>query len=129
MSRLTGGVTIKLGFLTREVADIEKAARLGFDAIELSAGAFGKPGDGPLEVEKVREARRLSGEHGVEITAIAYYDVAFDPPADVTSAYSRVFDAAGTLGVGVIASMSGFDADRDWDGNVQLFAETLRAGG
>jgi sugar phosphate isomerase/epimerase len=76
-------------------------------------------------MDRAAEAKRLSGEHGVEITALAYYELAFDPPAPdaVTTAYERVFDAAEALGVDVIASMSGFDADRDWDGNVKLFAE------
>jgi sugar phosphate isomerase/epimerase len=51
--------------------------------------------------------------------------VAFNtPPADkVTSAYGNVFDAAEQLGVNVITSMSGFDGNRDWNGNVQLFAD------
>ena len=40
---------MRLGFLTGDVADIEKAARFGFDGIELHAGAFlgGRPFDPP----------------------------------------------------------------------------------
>ncbi len=116
---------MKLGFLTDKIADIEKAARLGFRGIELNAGAFGNAASGALDAEKIKQARDLCKTHDVEITALAYYDVAFNtPPADkVTSAYGNVFDAAEQLGVNVITSMSGFDGNRDWNGNVQLFAD------
>ncbi len=60
----------------------------------------------------------------------AYYDLAFKAatfnaadPRQVLQTYERVFDAAEHLGVRTIASMSGFDADRDWNGNLQLFAD------
>jgi sugar phosphate isomerase/epimerase len=116
---------MKLGFLTGSVADLEKAARLGFDGVELAVGALGNPAAGPIEVEKIAEAKQLCLEHQVSITALAYYDLAFNPPpeGELTAVYERVFDAACELGVGVVTSMSGFDANRDWDGNVQLFAD------
>jgi sugar phosphate isomerase/epimerase len=116
---------MKLGFLTNKIADIEKAARLGFSGIELHVGAFGDAAAGELDRGKIAQAKNLSEQHGVEITALAYHDIAFAPPQPdrITGAYERVYDAAAALGVGVVASMSGFDADRDWDGNVRLFAE------
>lgn len=116
---------MKLGFLTTEVTDIEKAARLGFGGIELNVRAFGDPAAGALDPARLREAKARSEQHGVEITALAYYDLGFRPlPTErVLAAYEQVFDGARALGVGVIASMSGFDADRDWKGNVRLFAE------
>jgi sugar phosphate isomerase/epimerase len=116
---------MKLGFLTANVTDIEKAARLGFDAVELNTSAFGKAGAGTLDSDTIATAKQLCGEHSIEITALAYYDLAFDPPAPhaITAAYERVFDAADVLGVRTIASMSGFDATRDWAGNIDLFAE------
>jgi sugar phosphate isomerase/epimerase len=118
---------MKFAFLTANAADIEKAARLGFDGVELNASAFGVAGAGALDADKISQAEQLCAKHGVEITALAYYDLAFSPPAagQVTNAYARVFDAAETLGVRTITSMSGFDASRDWAGNVQLFAERL----
>ena len=93
--------------------------------MELFSDAFGKAGTGALDVGKITRAKELSQEHGVEITALAYYDMAFDPPPDetVATAYERVFDAAEALGVRTIASMSGFDPNRDWEGNVRLFAD------
>jgi len=116
---------MKLGFLTSRLEDIEKAERLGFNGIELNAEAFGAAAEGPLDPAKISEAGRLAQACDVEITALAYYAMSFKPASAraLAEAYDRVFDAAETLGVGVVASMSGFDADKDWDGNVQLFAE------
>jgi sugar phosphate isomerase/epimerase len=116
---------VKLGFLTDKVADIEKAARLGFSGLELNAGAFGNAASGALDAEKIQQASDLCKTHDVQITALAYYDVAFNTPAadKFTSAYGNVFDAAEQLGVDVVTSMSGFDGNRDWQGNVQLWAD------
>jgi sugar phosphate isomerase/epimerase len=114
-----------LGFLTKNSADIGKAARLGFDAVELDVRAIGDPAADGLDARRVDEVRALSEQHGVAITALAYYDLAFSPPPEsaVLGAYERVFDAAARLGVHTVTSMSGFDAARDWQGNVQLFAD------
>lgn len=116
---------MKLGFLTGSIDDIEKSARLGFDGIELKADAFGNAAEGPLNREEISRAGELAARYGVTVTALAYYDLAFRPPAPdaITAAYERVFDAAEALGVNVIASMSGFDPDRDWAGNIRLFAD------
>jgi sugar phosphate isomerase/epimerase len=121
---------MKLGFLTRNVADIDKAERLGFDGIELAVNAFGDPFAGPLDTASIAAAKEVSRTRNVEITALAYYDVAFNAgtfnaaaPDRVHDVYARVFAAADQLGVRTIASMSGFDPHRDWDGNVQLFAD------
>ncbi len=116
---------MKLGFLTNSHADIHKAARLGFDGIEINVSTFGNPAAGTLDRDQIDQARRDATAQNVTITALAYYDMAFSPPPaeGVSAAYSRVFDAAEALGVQVITSMSGFDASRDWNGNVQLFAE------
>ena len=98
---------MKLGFLTGSINDIAKSARLGFDGIELKADAFGNAATGPLDAKRIEQASKLSRQYGVTITAIAYYDIAFNPPPAnaVTTAYERVFDAAEALGVNVIASM------------------------
>jgi sugar phosphate isomerase/epimerase len=113
------------GFLTHEMASFAKAAALGFDAIELNVRVFGDPLHEALSTAKIEEALQLGKQHQVAISALAYYDLAGSQPSvgALTTAYDRVFDAAQALGVQVIASQSGFDADRDWDGNVQLFAE------
>src|SRR5690349_15036557 len=121
---------MRLGFLTNNAADVEKAARLGFGAIELQANAFGDAAQAPLDADMIEQTRTRCAQHGVEISALAYYDVAFKnklfngaSPDLVLRAYERVFNAAEALGVQTIASMSGFDAERSWDGNVLLFAD------
>lgn len=116
---------MRLGFLTGNVGDIEKAARFGFDGIELQAAAFGGVPKQPVDTSAVEQARGLCRQHGVEVTAIAYYGLAGSSasPADALAAYKLVFDLAEQLGVQTIASMGGFDAGRDWDGNLQLFAD------
>ena len=121
---------MKLSFLTTRAEDIEKAAHLGFDGVELDTSTFGDAATGALDVRLVDAAAESCSRHNVVITALAYYDVSFQAevfnragPELVTEAYDRVFDAAERLGVRTIASMSGFDSDRDWKGNVQLFAK------
>lgn len=113
---------MKLGFLTGNLDDIAKAKRLGFASVELHAGALGKPVEAALDTKK---AKQLLKQHGITISALAYYDVAWaTPPADkFTKTFERVFDAAEALDVGVIATMSGFDSNRDWAGNLKLWAE------
>ncbi len=116
---------MKLGFLTGNWQDIEKAARLGFKGIELGTGAFGDAVQGKLDLDLVAKANELCRRHDIEITALAHYRCATGPD-DVALApkeYERVFDAAEALGVRTIAAMSGFDARLDWDGNVQFFAD------
>jgi sugar phosphate isomerase/epimerase len=116
---------MRLGFLSSEIADIEKAARLGFDGIELNASAFGDPSAGALDTGKVAQAQQLVADLGVEITALAYYGLSRSraSASEIGAGYARVFDAAEALGVRTVASMSGFDPGRDWQGNVELFAE------
>jgi sugar phosphate isomerase/epimerase len=117
---------MKLSFLTGTIDDLEKAARLGFDGIELQATAFGNIAIQKPDQVAIDHARQLVKQHKVDITAMAYYGLAFghfETEADIQRAYERVFDIAEALGVRVIASMSGFDAGRDWQGNLQLFAD------
>lgn len=122
---------MKLGFLTSSINDIEKAARLGFDSVELNVRAVGDPAEGALDAGQIEQVKQLVAQHNVSISALAYYDLAGrgpslfnkEAPSFTHAAYERVFDLAQALGVQTIASMSGFDADRDWNGNVQLFAD------
>lgn len=117
---------MQLSFLTSDIADIEKAAQFGFDGVELNAMAFGNPAAGEFERNAITRARNLAEKHGVGINALAYYELAwghFDSPEAILKAYECVFGLAEALGVHVVASMAGFDVQRDWDANVQLFAD------
>jgi len=119
---------VRLAFLTDAVADIEKAASLSFDGVELLASAFGDAYKGDFDPAAIDQALQLSEEHGVAITALAYYDLAFSPaPCDVIGGYEKVFDLANRLGVQTVASMSGFDSSLDWEGNLRLFGERFRS--
>jgi sugar phosphate isomerase/epimerase len=115
---------MRLGFLGFAVDDLDKASRLGFDAVELATEAFGDPVEGPLDPASLDRARGQAEDSGVAITALAYYGLATtDELSDETveTAYRHVFDAAERLGVSTVASMSGFDGRLDWDGNLELF--------
>lgn len=116
---------MQLGFLTAKYQDLAKAKRLGFPAIELQAGALGDAKQGALDEQKLAETKRLMQETGVTITALAFYDVAWAPPAadQFKKTFERVFDAAEALGVHVVATMSGFDSNRDFKANLQLWAD------
>jgi sugar phosphate isomerase/epimerase len=116
---------MKLGFLTDKIQDIPKARRLGFQAIELNSAALGQAGTGPLDRAKTNEAAKLAADEGIAITALAYYDVAWAPPApdQFTAAFERVFDAAEILGVSVVAAMSGFNPELKFEENLNLWTE------
>jgi len=119
---------MKLSFLTNAIDDLEKAARLGFDGIELQAGAVVQVPEGHINTEAIAQIKRLSEKHRVHVEALAFYEIAFKQqiytsPEIMLRAYEQVFNAAEKVGVTVIASMAGFDPDRNWDANVQLFAD------
>ena len=116
---------MKLGFLAGDFRDIEKAKRFGFRAIELTARSFGDPSEKSPDKKLVQQAKQLAKKHHIEITALAYYRCA-TKPSDVKLApieYARVFDVAEALGIQTVATMSGFNADLDWKGNLQFFAD------
>ncbi|GLV57973.1 hypothetical protein KDH_48070 [Dictyobacter sp. S3.2.2.5] len=118
---------MKLSFLTANVNDLEKAAKLGFDGIELNIRAFGNPANGPLDKDAIANARQLANKYHVGIHSVAFYDVSGrqynENPDLALPAYERVFDALEALELDVVASMGGFDASKDWNGNIQLFAD------
>ena len=116
---------MRFGFLSGSVEDIAKAARIGFDGIELNTAAFGNAADGDLDAGLIASAREQSTRSGVTITALAHYGLTQQSlePGPVLATYRRVLDAAERLGVRVVASMSGFHADRTWDENVQDFGD------
>jgi sugar phosphate isomerase/epimerase len=120
---------VKLGFLTSVLDDLRKAARLGFPAVELHCAALADPRRGPVPADRIEHALGLCAETGVEITALAYYGLAFAPPPEheLLAVYENVFATAEALGVETVASMSGFDANLDWSGNLDLFARRFAA--
>jgi sugar phosphate isomerase/epimerase len=119
---------MQLSFLTSDIQDIEKAARLGFDGIELQAGALVQAADGQINSEAIDQVKQLCEKHHVHVNSLAFYEIAFksqvySSPNIVLKAYEQVFNVAEKMGITVIASMAGFDANRDWDANILLFAD------
>ena len=114
--------SMTLGFLTSKLEDIELAAQLGFTGVELGTGALAAGTSAEREA-KLEQARALCAKTGIEVTAIAFYDISWssEVQADPLPGYLAAFEAAEALGVKVISSMSGFDASLDWDGNLELF--------
>ena len=119
---------MKLGFLTGSYQDIEKAANLGFKAIELHVGAFGNPEEADLDGAKIDEAVGLMKKHDIEISALAYYTFCRCTEDRIESEpifYGRVFDAAEKLGVGVVAAMGGFHGGLNWDVQMSLYGSHI----
>ena len=116
---------MKFGFLSGSLDEIETAHRIGFDGIELKTDAFGNAAVADLDADRIASAKEMTAHHGITVTALAHYGLTGDSlePAAVATAYGRVFDAAERLGVRVVASMSGFHADRAWNENVQAFGD------
>lgn len=116
---------MKLGFLTGRLADIEKAKQFNFQAVELFVAALGDPREGPIDKAKISETRALLEKTGIEISALAYYRFACrdDEIDSLHSELAHVFDAAEALNIRTVGAMSGFDSDRDWEKNVQFFAD------
>src|SRR4028119_106244 len=119
---------MKLGFLALGLSDIAKAGQFGFPGIEMDANAFGNLAE-PVAEATIEEAKALCATHNVEITAIAFYDVAWTPAvqADPQPYYRNLMQLAKTLDVPVISSMSGFDGSLDWKGNLELFKKRFES--
>jgi sugar phosphate isomerase/epimerase len=121
---------VKLGFLTacmpeRDLADIAAwAGEHGFEALELAA--WPKLGDRPFtathvaadafdEAEADRVRRALS-DHGLELSALAYYDNNLHPDPDerarVNDHVRACIDAAATLGGVPVGTFIGRDPGR-----------------
>jgi len=62
---------MKLGLLTADIGYIERAARLGFEAIELTTDALGDPARGDLDTQAIEDAANLLARHDIEISALA----------------------------------------------------------
>ena len=117
-----------LSFLTGNIQDLEKAARLGFDGIELNVSALVQAREGQVNQEAIAQFKQLREKYQMRVDALAFYEIAFkqqvySSPEIVQQAYEQVFNTAESVGVTMIASMAGFDANRDWTANIQLFAD------
>lgn len=118
---------MKLGFLTACLPQlsfeevVSWAAGEGFESIEVAVWPTGKHGPSHLDVAKLtREeadrARGLLGEHGLSISALAFYENNLHPDKERRRSYHRhlrrVIDAASLLGVELVGTFIGARAIR-----------------
>jgi sugar phosphate isomerase/epimerase len=116
---------MRLAFVTRSLDDLKLARELGYNGIEIRTTAFGDAVKSPLDPDLLQVAKQTAARLGSQITVLAHYRCAeFD--SDIPLApieYTRVFDAAETLGIRTVATHAGFNPHRNWEGNIQFFAE------
>jgi len=117
---------MQLGILAIAPDGLNIARSLGCRVIELDCEGFlGNPAEGELDIHQACSLREALAADGISLSALAYYGLAqFNPSLDdLATTYRRVFAAAEALGAPVVATMGGFDASRDWSGNLDLFTE------
>ena len=118
---------MKLGYLCGySAAEVERAARLGFQSIEASAASLIPNLDAPPDLGIL--ASRVDAtlkKNNVTISALANYATPLlpDDPAVSLRRYRTIFDLAKLLGVGVVSAMAGNLPDRPLKEAMARFAE------
>lgn len=119
---------MKLGYLCQySEAEVQRAARLGFQCLETHATSLIPNLDAPPNLQEV--ASRVGGvlqQHNLTLSAISTYgNPLVDDPAKTLKRYRNMFDLAKRLGVGVITSMAGNLPDRPLKEGMARFAEVF----
>ncbi len=116
---------MKLGYLCQfSAAEAARAQRLGFQSLETHATSLIPNLDAPPDLGEVaRKTGDILARHGISISAISQYaNPLIDDPAATLRRYRAIFDLAGRLGVGVVASMAGNLPDRPLKEGMERFA-------
>ena len=134
---------MKLGFLTAclpslPLSDVvEWAAAAGYDALEVAAWPDVPGRDweashldvAALDAAGAREVRRLFDQHGLELSAVAYYENNLDTDpvrrAAVHEHLRRCIDAAQLLGCGLVGTFVGRDVALTVEENLRLGEQVL----
>ena len=118
---------MKLGYLTAfSEEELKIASSIGFDGLELDAGSWTDDQLSPSAVkETAKKAKDLADKYGITITAIALYQAGLHPAQARIDAFKRVGDLCSEMGVGVIATLTGGDPDKNAADNIPLFKETF----
>lgn len=106
---------MKLGYLTPfSPAEAQRAARLGFQCLEVHATSLLADLDAPGNIaDTARQARGVLEQNGIIVSAVACYSNPLTAdPAVTLRRYRAIFDLACQLGVGVVTSMAGNLPDR-----------------
>ncbi len=135
---------MKIGFLTACLPGVPLgelvswSAKQGFDTLELAAWPVESTRDykaGQIDAARFtkRDAQRvleLFSEHGLEISALAYYDNNLDPDPVKRSAIlahlKKVINAAGLLGVGLVGTFVGGRPDKSPKENIKEIGKVFR---
>jgi sugar phosphate isomerase/epimerase len=112
----------KNGFKALEVAAWPDDSTRDYQARQIAAESFSK--------DDARRVRDLLDEHGMEISALAYYDNNLDADQERRTFYhehlKKVIDAAGLLGCELVGTFVGGRADRTPSEIIKEGAEILR---
>lgn len=119
---------MKLGYLTQfNEEELKLASSIGYDGLEVHAKSW--PAELLQSPEKRRDtakrAKDLAAKYGITVTAIAHYARGSDPVTERIAAYRDVADFCAQMGVGVIATLTGGDPEKDLKDNVTTWAETF----
>ncbi len=120
---------MKLGYLCRySREEVARAARLGFDCLELQAGSICKEVKPNLKMRSAaKEARAVLDDYGVSVSALAHYGnpLAGDAKAALAG-YKAAFGMAGILGTDTVATLAGSRPEESTEDNVKRFARVFR---
>ncbi len=119
---------MKLGYLCSYTeAEVQRAARLGFQCLETHATSLVPSLDSPPDLKNI--ASRISDTlfaNRITLSAISSYgNPLVDEPAKTLKRYSVIFDLAQLLGVSVITSMAGNLPDRPLKEGMARFTEVF----
>ncbi len=119
---------MKLGYLCNySVEEVSRAARLGFDSLELHAGSICKElTDSRKARAAARQARAVLDDYGIAVSAVSHYANALEGrPAAVRAQYRGVFAIAEALGTKTIAAMAGCLGEQGNEENFKQFARVF----
>ena len=119
---------MRLGYLCNFSRDeAERAARLGFDSLELHACSICAE---LTDVRKARsaakEARGVLDDYGVSTSAVSFYgNVLGMTPVEARKQFQCVFAIAETLGTDVVATLAGSLPQEDVETNLRRFKKVF----
>ena len=119
---------MKLGYLCRySPEEVARAARLGFDSLELQASSIcPNLSDLPKVRAAAKEAKAVLDGYGVSVSAVAHYANPLQGQAKPERAKFRAaFAIAGILGTDTVATLAGSVPDDGTEENVQRFGKVF----
>ncbi len=119
---------MKLGYLcVYGQEEVARAARLGFDCLELHAASICKDlTDRPKARAAAKEARTVLRDYDVSVSAVSYYaNVLAGEPKLERSKFASVFAVAAVLDVDTVAVLAGSVPDEGTEDNLKRFGKVF----